>query len=192
MEQTMNENYKLLIETEWKDVHHSRIQEWSALGVIAAAHIGLIQLLNFIHSLIKTGNLYPYLVFVCCLIALLFCVIGILMTCRHRRLMWIKLNWIFEAEEKLRLIKTQDNPNGIIPEDYKMLKSNHYKEVLEELKKNIESDLDPNQITKSTKSVWNKLMWPRFLSTSWLLVALYFLLGVIDLGFLIFSLTIKL
>jgi hypothetical protein len=107
--------------------------------------------------------------------------------------MWIKLNWIFEAEEKLRLIKTQDNPNGIIPEDYKMLKSNHYKEVLEEeLKKNIESDLDPNQITKSTKSVWNKLMWPRFLSTSWLLVALYFLLGVIDLGFLIFSLTIKL
>jgi len=41
------ENYRLLIEREWADLHHSRVQEWTALGVVAGAHLGLIQLASF-------------------------------------------------------------------------------------------------------------------------------------------------
>ena len=175
---SMNDNYKFLIETEWRDIHHSRVQEWSALGVIAALHIGLVQLLSLIRSIDEIDRAFPFLISTCFLIALLFCVLGILMTCRHRRLMWIKLNWIFEAEERLGLIKNSEHDSGIIPADYKMVKSNNYKEVLEK---------EFSESKKSETSIWNKLMWPRFLSTSWLIMAFYFLFGFIDFGFLIFT-----
>ena len=166
----MKENYRLLIDTEWKDIHHSRIQEWSALGVIAAIHIGLIQLLQFIKASYNAQGLVYSLVPFFCIISIGFCILGILMTCRHRRLMWIKLNWIFDAEEKLHLIKTPKNTKGIIPLDYKMKKySDEYIKMLKSGK----------------KIVWNRLMWPRFLSTSGLILMFYFLLGFIDLGFML-------
>ena len=162
---TMQENYKFLIENEWKDIHHSRVQEWSALGVITATHIGLVQIVEQLNAIEKIVNIFPYLLTISCLLGFTFCILGILMTCRHRNLMWIKLNWIFEAEEKLGLIKSNENIDGIIPKDFKMGKNINKKEL-----------------------VWNKLMWPRFLSTSWLIIFFYMILALIDLGFLVYYL----
>ena len=177
-------DYRLLIETEWKDIHHSRIQEWSALGIIAGTHLGLFQLMKFIAD-IQSNWLTFISSVILCIIAILFAVIGILMVCRHRRLMWIKLNWIYEAEEKLGLIKTVENQNGIIPNDYKMKKySKKYNRILEnEKNKQLQMSKDNN------KAIWNKLMWPRKLSTSWLMAMIYILLGIIDFGFLAFSIS---
>jgi len=179
------ENYRFFIQTEWNDIHHSRIQEWSALGIIAAIHIGLIQLLKLINETDFGKNLIDLLTPICCIIALLFSILGILMVCRHRRLMWIKLNWIFEAEEKLGLIKENENPNGIIPSSYRMKKysSDKYKEHVNKEKES-ESVSDSNNYEKS---IWNKLMWPRRLSTSWLMAMLYIIFGIIDSVILIFS-----
>ena len=176
-------DYRLLIETEWKDIHHSRIQEWSALGIIAAIHLGLIQLLKFISDPQISGVLNEIPTLICCFIATLFAVIGVLMVCRHRRLMWIKLNWIYEAEEKLGLIKTEENQDGIIPNDYRMKKySKKYNKIIENQKDK------QNQISNDNdKTIWNKLMWPRKLSTSWLMAMIYILLGIIDFGFLVFT-----
>ena len=180
--ETTEINYRFLIETEWKDIHHSRIQEWSALGIIAATHIGLIQLLRFVSDLEISGISVKILISIFCLIAILFAFIGILMVCRHRRLMWIKLNWIYEAEEKLGLIKTDDNKNGIIPKGYKMKKySNKYNKILKN-----ETNSLPQTLENDNKTIWNKLMWPRKYSTSWLMAMIYILLGIIDFGFLIF------
>jgi hypothetical protein len=177
------QDYRLLIETEWKDIHHSRIQEWSALGIITAAQLGLIQLLKFIYDSQITSSLIEIFTPICCIIAILFSIIGILMVCRHRRLMWIKLNWIYESEQKLGLIKTEGNQHGIIPIGYKMKKiSRGYNEILEDEKNSVSKI-----ITEDNKTIWNKLMWPRKLSTSWLMIMIYILLGTIDCGFLVFT-----
>ncbi len=35
------EDYRLIIEREWADIHHSRVQEWTCLGVVTGTHLGL-------------------------------------------------------------------------------------------------------------------------------------------------------
>lgn len=180
-----DENYRFFIESEWKDIHHSRIQEWSALGIIAAVHVGLLQLLKLFNETDIGKDIIYFLIPLCCIIALVFSLLGILMVCRHRRLMWIKLNWIYEAEDKLKLIKSTSNPDGIIPEDYRMKKySNKYEEdIYEENNSDHVSDNNDNNL-------WNKLMWPRRLSTSWLIAMLYIIFGIVDFGIFISSIII--
>jgi hypothetical protein len=85
-----------------------------------------------------------------------------------------KLNWIFEAEDRLGLIKRR--VDSIRPRN---------DEVIIPLNAKMENKTENS--TKSSTRIWDKLLWPRFLSTSWLIIAFYFLLGVIDLGFLIIS-----
>jgi len=34
------------VHNEWTDIHHSRVQEWTALGVVAGIHLGLAQAIN--------------------------------------------------------------------------------------------------------------------------------------------------
>lgn len=42
------EDYRLIVEREWADIHHSRIQEWAVLGIVTGAHLGLIQLAKIV------------------------------------------------------------------------------------------------------------------------------------------------
>jgi hypothetical protein len=35
------------LQNEWADLHHSRVQEWTALGVVAGVHLGLAQAVSF-------------------------------------------------------------------------------------------------------------------------------------------------
>ena len=116
------EDYRLLIEREWADIHHSRIQEWTALGVVAGAHLGLIQLANLAIDA-KDGISIAAIKTVAVVIGAVLSILGALMTCRHRQLMRIKLGWIYDAELKLGLIKSATNPDGVIPENAQMLAS---------------------------------------------------------------------
>ncbi len=145
------ESYRLLIEREWADLHHSRVQEWTALGIVAGAHLGLIQLANFAIN-DKIGVSPQNIVFFACILGIILSIIGALMTCRHRRLMQIKLNWIYQAELQLGLIKTNENPDGIIPSDAA-----------------VQSNIK-----------WRGLSLPRLLSTSGLILCFYAMFLFID------------
>lgn len=144
-----SETYRKFIELEWRDIHHSRVQEWSALGVVTGVHLGIVHLLRLIHDL-KPPLPIEFIAVCGCFFCIVFSVLGMLLTCRHQRLMKIKLSWIYQAEKKLHLVKTHDDPKGIIPEN-----------------KKLDDDIE-----------WNGLMWPRYLSTGWLMIHIY--------GFLIF------
>ena len=90
---------------------------------------------------------------------MLFSILGGLITLRHRRLMRVKLFWIFEAEDRLGLIKDPENPGGIIPRE------------------------DAEQFPVK----WRGLSMPRVFSTSFLILAFYGLLLAIDvLAMLVF------
>jgi hypothetical protein len=145
------EDYKLLIEREWADLHHSRVQEWTALGVVMGTHLGLIQLVKFAIDAgvpVQTSTLIGG----ASVIGAVFALLGALMTCRHRQLMKIKLGWIYEAEHNLGLIKTEANSGGVIPERAKM----------------------------SVPVEWRGLALPRLLSTGGLMLCFYVLLLAID------------
>ena len=107
-------SYQSFIQNEWADIHHSRMQEWSALGAVTGVHLALTQIPKVLKEI--SIPIEPLTIWIITpFFGLLFAVVGILVTCRHRRLMFIKLNWIYQAEEKIGLIKCAENPAGIIP-----------------------------------------------------------------------------
>lgn len=149
------------VDQQWADLHHSRIQEWTALGVVTGAHIGLLQL-AFLLVRINLDIPLPLVVALGSTIAALFSLFGALMTCRHRRLMQIKIQWIQEAEKQLGLVKTTENPKGIVP------------------------DAEAEDLAAAV--TWKGLAFPRVLSTSWLILCFYTLLLVLDvLAFIAFA-----
>jgi hypothetical protein len=142
---------RLLIEREWADIHHSRVQEWTALGVVAGAHLGLIQLGNFAIGkgiALSSGAI----VNTAAIIGIVFSIIGGLLTCRHRRLMQVKLGWIYRAELHLGLVKTNEDADGIIPCSAEM----------------------------RSKREWRGLSFPRLLSTSFLIFCFYCVFFLLD------------
>lgn len=116
-ENSTTESLIMFIEREWADMHHSRLQEWTALGVVTGAHLGLIQFLKYLKD-VKLDSLF--IIEFLCLVGIIFAVIGALITCRHRAIMHKKFNWIYKAEEQLGLVKNEDHPNGIISFSDKM------------------------------------------------------------------------
>jgi hypothetical protein len=100
-----------VLDNEWRDIHHSRIQEWSSLGIVAAAHAALSQVPKLVAD--STINLRPTtVVLIASALAAAFAIVGALVTCRHRRLMVIKLRRIYDVEDKLGLVAI-----GVIPDD---------------------------------------------------------------------------
>ncbi len=155
---TKPESYRLLIEREWADLHHSRVQEWTALGVVAGAHLGLIQLASF--AINERVQIDPQIiVHIAGVFGTILSIIGALMTCRHRRLMQVKLGWIYQAELNLGLIKTDENSNGIIPSSTEM----------------------------QSKVEWGGLSLPRLLSTSGLILCFYAMFFYIDIAVIILN-----
>ncbi len=153
------EDYRMLIECEWADLHHSRSQEWTALGVTTGAHLGILQLivmsmettLPIANSIIVIGG---------AVIGIIFAITGALMTMRHRNVMLVKLSWIFKAEDALGLIEGEDCPKGVIPR---------------------RREIPP-------APAWNALALPRLFSTSFLIIQFYLLLILLDIaGIVLFS-----
>jgi len=137
-----------LIANEWADLRHSRMQEWSALGVVTGAHLAMTQ----IPKVLDMDSFSAGLGIGCSIFLLVFAVIGMVIVCRHRRLMCTKLNWIYEAEERMGLIKSADNPKGI---------------------------LNPN-VRMDATGEWQGLMLPRKYSVSWMLLIYFILFAVLD------------
>ena len=146
------EDYRLLIEREWADLHHSRVQEWTALGVVAGTHLGLIQLVKLAADS-SVSVAFPTWTVLSGLLAATFSVLGALMTCRHRQLMKVKLGWIYQAEQHLGLVKTTEHPKGVIPENALM----------------------------ETQVEWRGLALPRLLSSSGIILSFYVALFLVDI-----------
>ena len=145
MNKPTREDYRFLIDAEWKDIHHSRMQEWTALGIVAGAQVGIITLLNSLKAPVAGVSLATLVLFTT-ITGILFSLIGVFLTMRHRQLMIIKIGWILKAETKLGLIFNKKNPEGIIP----------HQELDIKKKKN-----------------WRGLALPRLLSTSGLIMLVY-------------------
>ena len=45
-ERPSKDDYLKFIELEWADFHHSRLQEWTAFGIVAGIHLGIITLFD--------------------------------------------------------------------------------------------------------------------------------------------------
>jgi len=121
------ETYREFLSLEWSDIHHSRLQEWSALGVVTGVHLGIVQLLKFIKGLSLSLPFQNVAIFGC-ISCIVFSVLGVLLTCRHRRLMRIKLGWIYQAEKELGLVKINSESDGIIPENKELEKKSNGKD----------------------------------------------------------------
>ncbi len=146
------EAYHVFIGAEWRDLHHSRLQEWSALGVVVGAHFAIFQVVKVVREIAPEIGV-EVSVLVGAIVAGLFAVFGGLITMRHRHLMRVKLYWIFQAEDRLGLVKDDRNPRGVFPRE--------------------DAPQEPGS--------WKSLSWPRPLSTSGLILFFYVLLLVLDL-----------
>jgi hypothetical protein len=151
-----------LMELEWRDIHHSRIQEWSALGAVTGAHIALFQTPRILAEAGFSLGVGPAEALGCALGAL-FAIIGALITGRHRNLMQHKLRWIYDAEVLAGLVRTAQTPYGVLPKSIAMVE-------------------EPK---------WRGLSFPRFLSTSGLMLSFYLTFLTFDLAYLIVLLSSK-
>jgi hypothetical protein len=114
-----SENYRFIVDSTWKDIHHSRNQDWTSLGVVFGAHIGIFQLINYFTDKISSQSVGIYYV-LGGLVGIILSVIGALIAYRHRDLSKIKIDWIREAEDRIGLLKTEKNPFGVVdPKKYK-------------------------------------------------------------------------
>jgi hypothetical protein len=145
------ETLRSFIAAEWADLHHSRVQEWTALGIVAGVHLVALQLAAFLIG--QRAAVPPrMLLLLASTIAAAFAVFGILVTCRHRHLMNVKLHWIFQAEDQLGLVHDEGG-RGIIPR--------------------------ADGPTRSYR--WKGLSAPRPLSTGGLIIGFYALLILVDI-----------
>ncbi len=160
-EKPTDETLRTFIQMEWADLHHSRVQEWTALGVVAGVHVVLIQAVSF---LIEKHFAAPHVtISAASAVAASFAVFGILITLRHRHLMNVKLHWISQAEERLGLVRNEQNDGGIIS-------TNELNEPGRGRKKR----------RPGKPIAWKGLAWPRPFSTGGLLIGFYVLLIAVD------------
>lgn len=79
------------IKTEWDDIHHSRHQEWKALGAIAAILATLSQLSS------SPLGLKVFL----CFLGFIFSILGAWMALQHRKIMMTKIKIICNLEKEM-------------------------------------------------------------------------------------------
>jgi hypothetical protein len=156
-------DYRVFLEREWADFHHSRMQEWTALGVIIGIHFGIVQLLDLARSE-SSGRAPTEIVVAGALVGIVFAVLGSLVTCRHERLKKIKLNWIGRAEYFRGLMREKKGEPAML------------------------SKGNPNpRIVPFRDGIWQDVPWrglsvPAALSTSGLILAFYALLVLVDVS----------
>jgi hypothetical protein len=103
------ESIRHFIDCTWKDIHHSRLQNWTGITVVTAFHVGMLKIFEF--SLNR--QIYHFdIKLVLLIFGALFCLIGFLITKIHQNQLYNKLNWIKEAEEELNTIVFLKNVNN--------------------------------------------------------------------------------
>jgi hypothetical protein len=101
MARLTKEDLRFFIEQEWKDIHHTRIQEWTALGLVAGVHFAMLQFFT------KEGisEYFKNYGFWLPCIGAVFAIVGIILTCHHRKVMMRSYQWLVEAEKRIGLIQ---------------------------------------------------------------------------------------
>lgn len=170
------EDYRLLITSSWEDIHHSRTQEWRALVAITGAHLVIFQAINYGYQRdALSGLVWPALVGGG--IALAAAISGALMACRHRRLMRVKVRWIYRAEWFLGLVREKTEKVIADEEEKSVNRKNDGTDIPFDPK---DKGIIPRDLKLETLRTWQGISWPRFLSTSWLILFLFALLGLLD------------
>ena len=92
------ETLKHYIDYTWKDIHHSRLQNWTGITVVTAFHIGIFKVVEFLYenSFLNTKSKIVIFSF-----GALFCAIGYLITFLHQKQMYERLGRIKRAEQML-------------------------------------------------------------------------------------------
>jgi hypothetical protein len=163
------DDYRMVMDHAWRDIHHSKLQEWSSFGVITATHVGIAQLLNLFKS--NPGSMSVVIV-IAALIGIVFAVIGTGITHRHRKLVVTKMSWITMAQYKLGLMidishqfSDEVNDKGVILLDQPMIDNLRLYE---------------NEVNRSTRPGKDRYKLVRRRSTSSLMFAYYLLLILLD------------
>ena len=148
-------DYRLFIEQAWKDIHHSRVQEWSALGLVITLHYSIITITMILINK-KQYNItsMEYIVLSAPIVNIIYAIIGILITMKHRTIMNRKIAAIKHAECKIGLIKSKDNMYDII---------------------------NPIENMRAEKIILNAFTIPGYKSVSGLLVMAYSMLIILDI-----------
>ena len=109
-----------LLNSEWQDIRHSRMQEWTALGVVTGSQIAILQIQMFIKEM---GISLPTskMAIAGSVLGIFFSIIGAIITCHHRKIMNNKIKWIFASEFYLGLVKKTGNvtAENKLPKDYR-------------------------------------------------------------------------
>ena len=155
------EDYRMLIENAWKDLHHSRLQEWSSLVVVAGVHLAAIQIVRYSDEL-KNLISVQYLSTTAFAIGTFFALIGAAITCRHRKIMSTKMSWIKDAEKKLGLMKPEQNNDAEEKLDLMKPEQNNYGII-------------------NPKDVKVPSIRPRFGSVSFFILMFYVIFVIVDM-----------
>lgn len=114
MDFVSDESYRFICDNSWKDIHHSRNQDWTALGVVFAVHIGIFKMFGYLKDELDKNFQSEYYI-IGGLIGMLICGFGYMISKRHKNLMTKKLSWIKEAEKRIGLLHDNNyNPDGIV------------------------------------------------------------------------------
>jgi hypothetical protein len=111
--------YKFLDYT-WKDIHHSRLQNWTGITVVSAFHFGIFKSIEYLLN----KNLFSQNIKITMFIfGALFCLLGFLITRKHQSQLYDKLDWIRESEKKLKIDKINYNSNKVSNHELKGIRN---------------------------------------------------------------------
>ena len=99
-EQPSEESIHHFLDYTWKDIHHSRLQNWTCITVVTVFHIGILKILEFNFSKNIIDPLFLKLLLIA---GALYCLVGYLIVMKHQFQLWGRLKWIRKAQHKLSL-----------------------------------------------------------------------------------------
>jgi hypothetical protein len=124
----LHESIYSFLEYTWKDIHHSRLQNWTGITIVTTFHIGILKLTEYFLDNKAFNETLKITLFT---FGSLFCLIGFLITRVHQKQLYKKLGWIKAAEEKLglNLFKNESpiekkNEDKLLRKSFKFLKRN--------------------------------------------------------------------
>jgi hypothetical protein len=191
------ESTRHFIDYTWKDIHHSRLQNWTGITVVTAFHIGILKIID----LLRVNNHLMCINRILLGFGAAFCLIGFLITRIHQQQLYKKLDWIINAEKSLKTIRFVNDTE----KNTKLLKLNKLKNKIVELEvkmnkiEKIEKKKKLEETIKKLKAKKKKIeeketnnTKPSFLKRNfWTAGALmgyfYLLLMILDILFIIIS-----
>ena len=97
-----DESARNFIDYTFRDIHHSRLQNWTGITVVTAFHFGILKISEYLMNNNKYSCEIKFILFSS---GALFCLIGFMITRVHQRQLYEKLQSIKNAEVTLDTYK---------------------------------------------------------------------------------------